>query len=111
MADVFVAAALFVALTKAKHLINAVNCALLGCDHAASFRTDVLLVRRVQQLAVPSVTGAALAVLAAVGARAKSGSFGFLDVLDNVVIKGNVFIHILNTLIKLTRLTFHTVSL
>lgn len=90
LANIFVAAALWVTLAKAKHLVDTVDRAKLGGDHATSFRAQLLLVGWIQQFAIPLVTRTFLRVLATVSALAKRGALAPPNVLLNILVEGHI---------------------
>jgi len=87
------------ALAIRKDLINARSRSDLCSNHLAGLLTNLLLVCRVLQLAIPSIAGTSFRTWAAVKTRAKGLAFGSFEVGFDVVVKrytlGNVLRNII----------------
>lgn len=83
---VLIAATHRVALIEPKDFINTVCSSHLWDYHAASLRTLLSLVGRIEKFAVPSVASALLRILAAICASAEGLAFYFFSIIVDILV-------------------------
>lgn len=94
LTEVFVAGAGGVALIEGEDLVDALECTRLDGDHLATTRAQLLIIRRIEQLLVPAVAGAAPTGLTAVRAPAETRALRLLQVRGNVLVVDEIILDI-----------------
>ena len=83
-------------LVEAEHFVDRSLCSLLERDHLARPGAELLVVGGVLKLPVPLVAGTLPRVLTPVQAVAEGLTFGFLEILPNVVVHDFVRLDVLH---------------
>lgn len=83
------------ALTIPENFIDTVDRTRLSRDHPPRLHTKLLLIGRVEQFAIPLVTGTSFGI-AAISTLAECAPLTLLDIINDVVIKSHVLLDILN---------------